>query len=71
MDALDGEARSGEPMAAPRWPASAPAGARIDAGTLAAAAEVNRHHAQRLEAHRRDSMPVPQEIDADEPGERS
>ncbi|WP_298829552.1 hypothetical protein [uncultured Piscinibacter sp.] len=62
MDALHGGARSGE---------STPAGARLDAGTLAAAAEVNRHHAQRLEAQRRDPMPAPEEVGDDEPDERT
>jgi hypothetical protein len=73
MDARDGGARpsAGERVSATPWSASARAGARIDTRTLAAAAEVNRHYAQRLEAHRRASMPAPEAVRGDEHGQRS
>jgi hypothetical protein len=74
MEAREGGAwpLTSEPMPAPHgWRAPAPAVARNAAGTLAAAAEVNRHHAQRLEAHRRASSPAPEEVGDDEPGEHS
>jgi hypothetical protein len=68
MVAGDGEvpARTDAPVAASRWPTSGPAGRRIDAGTLSAAAEVSRHHAQRVEAHRQGSVPVPQAVRDDD-----
>ena len=71
MVAGDGDASAGTNAAAPasRRPGPRPAGTRIDAGTLSAAAEVNRHHAQRLEAHQRASMHAPQKVRDDEPGE--
>lgn len=64
-------ARDGEVSARADGPAPRPTGTRIDVGTLAAAAEVNRHYAQRLEAHQRASMHSPQEVRDDQPGERA
>lgn len=63
--------RTDEPSPAPRPPAPAPAGARIGAGTLAAAAQVTRHHVQRLETHRRAAMAAPDPVRDDARGERA
>lgn len=63
--------RTDEPSPDPRPPVLAPAGMRIGADTLAAAAQVTHHHAQRLETHRRASMAAPDQARDDGRGERA